>query len=265
MRLEDLTHSQMILLTALVSFITSIATGILTTSLLNSADSQNVSQSINQVVERTIEKVVPQTIIQTITKEVPVPTNEGEKIVNAINVASPAVFKIYASKNDGSYVALESGIALVNKKIFVTTANGIDRSTNYVLKIDKDKKISLVLSVLDNSRDLAIFQMTGDLTSLTKVLPTLTFAKGAAIGQTVVGLGASEGADNSPLSVGILLSAGSGNASSTNPSFFKTNASNADTLGGPVLNIGGELVGLAVRPGVVLSINDIVSAIDSIK
>ncbi len=265
MRLEDLTHSQIILLTALVSFVTAIATGILTTSLLNSADSQDVSRSINQVVERTIEKVVPQTIIQTITKEVSVPTNEGEKIVTAINTASPTVFKIYTYKTDGTYQTLDSGIVLIDKKIVITTAKGIDRNSTYVLKLDKEQKISLKLSVLDNERDLAIFQLVGDLTSLTKSLPVLPFAKATAIGQTVVGLGASEGADNNPLSVGILLSAGTGNATSTNPSFFKTNAANADTLGGPVLNISGELVGLVVRPGVVLSVHDIGESIDSIK
>lgn len=264
MRLEDLSHSQIILLTALVSFVTAIATGILTTSLLNTS-SQDVSKSINQVVERTIEKVVPQTIIQTITKEVSVPTNEGEKIVTAINTAAPTVFKIYDYKADGTYQTLDSGIVLIDKKMVVTTAKGIDRNSTYVLKLDKDQKISLTLSVLDSSRDLAIFQLTGDFASLTKTLPVLPFAKAAVIGQTVVGLGASEGADNNPLSVGILLSAGTSNASSTNPSFFKTNAANADTLGGPVLNISGELVGLVVRPGVVLSVHDISEAIDSIK
>lgn len=265
MRLEDLTHSQMILLTALVSFVTAIATGILTTSLLNNTSSQDVSKSINQVVERTIEKVVPQTIIQTITKEVSVPSNEGEKIVTAINAAAPTVFKIYVYKNDGTFQVLDSGIVLIDKKIVVTTAKGIDRNSMYVLKLDKDQKISLKLAVLDSNRDLAIFQLLGDWSILTKTLPVLPFAKAAVIGQTVVGLGASEGADNSPLSVGILLSAGTNNASSTNPSFFKTNAANADTLGGPVLNISGELVGLVVRPGVVLSVHDISESIDSIK
>lgn len=262
MRLEDLTHSQMILLTALVTFVASIATSILTTSLINS-DPQDVSKSINQVVERTIEKVVPQTIIQTVTKEVSVPTNEGEKIVSAINAASPAVFKLYLNKYDGTYEALESGLILVDKKLFITTSAGVEQANNYVLKLDNERKLSLVLSVLDKSRDLAIFKITGDLASSNKSLPNMTFAKTAAIGQTVIGLGASEGADNSPLSVGILLSAG--NASSTDPSFFKTNAANADTLGGPVLNISGEVVGLIVRAGVVLSIKDITSAIDSIN
>lgn len=265
MRLEDLTHSQIILLTALVSFVTAIATGILTTSLLNNTSSQGVSQSINQVVERTIEKVVPQTIIQTVTKEVSVPTNEGEKIVAAINTAAPTVFKIYLYKNDGSYQVLDSGLVLIDKKILITTAKGVNRDSNYVLKLDKNQNISLRLSVLDSGRDIAIFQLIGDLTSLTKALPSLPFAKTAAVGQTVVGLGASEGADNNPLSVGILLSDGTSNASTTNPSFFKTNAANADTLGGPVLNISGELVGLVVRPGVVLSVHDIEKAIDSIK
>ena len=264
MRLEDLTHSQMILLTVLVSFITSIATGILTNSLINSNDPQDVSRSINQVVERTIEKVVPQTIIQTITKEVAVPTNEGEKIVTAINKVSPAIFKLFTDKNDGTELALESGIVLADRGLFITTTKNISRDSVYWLKFDKDTKLKMSLALLDPEKGLVVFKLTG-LDAQLKTIPNLGIAKAVVVGQTVVSLGANDGADNRPLSVGILLSAGGNNATSTNPSFFRTNAANADTLGGPVLNIDGELVGLVVGPGIILSVNSVSTLIDSLK
>jgi hypothetical protein len=66
MNIEDLTKSQLILLTVLVNFVTSIATGILTVSLLDTVPPV-VTQTVNHVVEHTIEKVTqaaPASVIQ---------------------------------------------------------------------------------------------------------------------------------------------------------------------------------------------------------
>ncbi len=79
--MEDLTKTQIVLLTLLVSFITSIATGIITTSLLAEAP-QGVTQTIDRVVERTVERVTTPSGGGTV-KEVTV-VKEGDAIVSVI-------------------------------------------------------------------------------------------------------------------------------------------------------------------------------------
>lgn len=57
MEMKDLSNSQLMLLTILISFVTSIATGIATVALLQQAPSE-VIQPINKVIQQTVEKVV---------------------------------------------------------------------------------------------------------------------------------------------------------------------------------------------------------------
>ncbi|MGH7175584.1 MAG: hypothetical protein ACREGR_04485, partial [Minisyncoccia bacterium] len=56
MNLEELSKSQLLMLTLLVNFVVSIATGILTVSLLDQAPAV-VTKTVNQIVDHTIETV----------------------------------------------------------------------------------------------------------------------------------------------------------------------------------------------------------------
>ncbi len=58
MNIEELSKSQLILLTILVNFVTSVATGILTVSLLDQAP-PSLTQTINRVIEHTVQTVAP--------------------------------------------------------------------------------------------------------------------------------------------------------------------------------------------------------------
>jgi len=59
MDIEDLSKSQLLLLTILVNFVVAIATGVLTVSLLDEAPT-TVTQTVNRIVDHTIETVTTQ-------------------------------------------------------------------------------------------------------------------------------------------------------------------------------------------------------------
>src|SRR6185437_10247839 len=91
MNIEELSKSQLILLTVLVNFVTSIATGILTVSLLDQAPPV-VTQTVNRIVEHTVETVAeaaPAAVVQA-----PQPSVE-DLITSAFTADEARVVSIY--------------------------------------------------------------------------------------------------------------------------------------------------------------------------
>ena len=225
--MEDLTKSQLILLALLVSFVGSIATSIMTVSLLSENNPQAVGQTINRVVERTIEKVIPQTITQTITKEVKVPANEGEAIVKAVASADEAVL-VFGEQTDQGFQKTGSIVVFAEKQLLVTSGRLVNpANADFLSKLPK-----LILSKSEFKS-----------------------------GETLVGLGAGEG-QNNDLSIGFLLSQ---TATSTDAARVKTNAAPSSVIGGPILNVAGEVAGLVTERGFATPARLISALIDSIK
>lgn len=88
MDLEDLNVTQIILLVLLLTFVTSIATGIVTVALLAQAPPA-VTQTINHIIQRTVEAVQPATGASkaTIIKETTVVVKEDDLVTNSIAVS----------------------------------------------------------------------------------------------------------------------------------------------------------------------------------
>ena len=111
--MEELSKSQIVLLTLLVSFVTSIATGIVTVSLMDQAPPA-VAQTVNRIIERTVEKVVPSPLGQSaavVTTEKTVIIKESDLIVQAVEKITPSLVRVYTNSAEDS-VFLGLGIIL---------------------------------------------------------------------------------------------------------------------------------------------------------
>jgi len=99
MNLEQLTKTQIVLLTLFVSFVTSIATGIVTVTLMDQAPI-DVTRTINRVVEKTVERVVQgETKVIERIKEISNPT-ASDLAISAVEKTRPVL--VYVKTETGS-------------------------------------------------------------------------------------------------------------------------------------------------------------------
>jgi len=275
--MEELNKNQIVLLVLLVSFVTSIATGIVTVTLMDQAPPA-VTQTINRIVERTVEKVVPGAPPPPIIKEVPVIVTEEDLIVKVINGAMPGMVRIVSAGEDQTFISSgffvsSSGVIVANGALVAAATS----TTSYQAILTDGNVVPLVnLTPIASSTspipaspsggpDLNFFKLAplADTSSPSGKWTKLTLAKDLpAVGQTVVALGYSDRPDVN-VAVGIVSSFLSAGASTK--SLVVTNAASVENLGGPLLNIKGEVVGMSQRAGLAVSSEAITLALAELK
>ncbi len=103
-----------------------------------------------------------------------------------------------------------------------------------------------------------------EFSKLTKdILPLEVTAKEIIVGQTVVAVGAMSGGSLAA-SVSIISSISEGDGSSE-PILLKTNAATPDNIGGPLLDIHGQVIGINTASGFTLSAQSVRVLIDGIN
>lgn len=236
MNIEELTKSQLILLTILVNFVMSVATGILTVSLLDSSPAY-VTQTVNRVVERTIETVAqaaPAAVLSA-----PAPSNQ-DLVTAAIGADAARAVVFYDAKEGTTTPVLAVGTYLNSARAIVTAAQDALPS-EVLVGFPGDVYITASLSRAGNGISIYGFS---DNTKLPKA-PGATLIQSSALklGQTALAIGADGSA-----ATGIISRVDSSGIHTTLPDIG---------AGSAVVDLSGNVIGIAAgeTPGLLIPAN----------
>jgi len=235
MNIEELSKSQLILLTILVNFVTSVATGILTVSLLDNSPAF-VTQTVNRVVERTIETVVkaaPAAIIQSS----PAPSNQ-DLVTAAIGADATRAVAIYSANTGTSTQAMAIGTYLPKSRAIATAAQ--DALPKEVIVEFADGSF-IAASLAREGNGISIYGFA-DSAILPKIAtPLLISSSELRLGETVLAIGADG-------------SAATGIIARVNKKGIYTSLPDIGT-GSAAVNLAGNLVGIGAgaTPGLLIS------------
>lgn len=260
MDIEQLTKSQIVLLTLLVSFVTSIATGIVTVTLVDQAPPA-ITQTINRVVERTIERVVSEdgqtagVATEIITKEVQVIVKESDLITDAVNKVGKSLVRIYtlgeqsADSSDirGSFLSL--GLIISREGFVATDSSQVVPGVSYVVEIADGSLFEARIKNKSLNRPTAILEINkGD--SVDIVFPPVAFSDISALrlGESTLTLsGKSRTTVDTGIVSDIVLIASEGGEGEY-ISNIKTNIADGGVLlGAPLVDLFGEVVGFYTK------------------
>ena len=238
MNIEELSKSQLILLTVLVNFVTSVATGILTVSLLDYSP-PFVTQTINRVVERTIEtvaQVAPAAIVQA-----PAPSNQ-DLVTAAIGAAATRSVVIYSAETGTSTPSISAGTYISKARAVATAARDV-LPKNVLIEFPGDLYVSA--SIIREGGGIIIYGFADD-AALPKVAsPVLVSSSDLRLGETTVAIGSDGSA-----STGIVARVSGKGISTTLPDIG---------TGSAAVNLSGNLIGIAagITPGLLIPTNKI--------
>lgn len=267
MDIEQLSKSQVVLLTLLVTFVTSIATGIVTVSLMEQAP-PTVAQTVNRVVERTVEKMVPSgQTASAVTQQKTVVIKESDLVAEAVAKFSPSVVRLYSSGQTES-VFFGLGIVVDASGGIVSDTGALGETGDAVAVLPDGTRVRAFVTSRDEANGIAMLRAaTSSIATESKETkavswtPAPVVASRAVLGESIVVL---SGKGVPKIADGIVTSlsprTGGGDLIDTSV--------NADTImhGSPLIDTDGTLIGLstsvsrASSPSGFISANALVSA-----
>jgi len=201
MDIEQLTKTQIILLTLLVSFVTSIATGIVTVTLMDQAPPA-ITRTINRVVEKTIQTVVPNTTQTASVKKEVVIVKEQNVVADVIEKTSEVFGRIVHLADEGE-VFVGFGLIVDKSGVIVTDSLNIVRGENYSIYINGDE-IDLKLLKIDEKNKIAYMKIVDPKKGIFKPIfkeANIASSESLKLGQSVIVIG---GAKSTEVLTGIV-------------------------------------------------------------
>ncbi len=242
--MNELNKNQLILLSLLVSFVTSIGTGIITTALLQDAPT-GVTQVINRVVERTIEQVTPAsntggTVIKD--KQVTVVVKEEDQVIGAISKNAKSIIRIKDNALvDGVQIFYGMGI-LVNKNGTVVSGSRDIANTATTYSAIFPDGSSYIMKYIGGEKGIAVFKIAPEAGKPLTGEPAVLSSSVSQLGQTAITL---DGTEKNVVSIGRITSITDTSEGAKDSGFIETDiTSKAKTIGGPFLNLSGEIIGI---------------------
>lgn len=244
MNIEELSKSQLILLTILVNFVTSVATGILTVSLLDHAP-PFVTQTVNRVVERTIETVAA--AASAVTIQAPAPSNQ-DLVTAAIGADAIRTVAIYAADTGTSTPAVSIGTYLPKSRAVATAAQDILPKEAIIEFTDGSYSAAFLAR---KGQGIAIYDFADGATLPKVTSPMLIAASALKLGETVLAISTDGFA-----STGIVARVSGKGVHTTLP----------DTgVGSAAVDLAGNLIGIAggTTPGLLIPADTITALLSA--
>lgn len=247
MDIEQLSKSQVILLTLLVTFVTSIATGIVTVSLMEKAP-PTIAQTVNRVVEHTVEKIVPSSqTASVVTQEKTIVVKESDLIAQAVEKVSPSVVRLYATDTaGGTFFGL--GIVLSADGVVVTDTAALGDAGDAIVVLPDGTKVRAFVNSRNPQNGLAFLQgatttPSGDATKTVVWKPVTVSASHSVLGETIVSL---SGKGLPRIADGIIVALHP--ASEKVSDILETNISESSIMrGSPLIDTDGGLIGISTE------------------
>lgn len=234
MNIEDLSKTQLLLLTILVNFVTAIATAVMTVSLLDQAP-PTVTQTVNRIVERTVETAAqtPLPTLPGITPPKETVVIRDEDLLSAA-IRADAGRRVLIHKGATSTPAIAVGTYLPDKRAVVTaTTAGLPKEVTIAFA----DGTSVEASLSRPGATLTIYGFSDTAVIPSATTPDLIAASALSQGQTIVSL-TREGA------------AVSGIISLVGAEGIRANVTGVPA-GAAAVNISGDIIGIATAvPGV---------------
>jgi hypothetical protein len=231
MNIEDLSKSQLLLLTVLVNFVTSIATGVLTVSLLDQAPA-NVQQTVNQIVDHTIETIATSTPLATI---VAPPTTVTKTVIESDDQFLPIAIADDAAHLVGIYSGAGTSSPLISDATYLPKASAVVTATQTGLPTQ------VTIAFADGSTQMASLSHSGATITIYGFSDNATLP--AAPSAAVI--------DSSTLKAGQTVVAITADGSAVTGIISKVDATGVHTnlpvipAGNAIVDLSGDIIGIS--------------------